>query len=176
MTEILIQGIGILGMIFAILSFQCKSNKIFFVMQGLSGASFSLHFFLLGQPTAGYINMINILRGATFGYTKGVLRHALTATVTALYVISSLLTYSSWVSVLLMVVQVSATIVMWTDNPHAIRYLQVFFVSPSWLYQNVLVNSIGGIVCECFNMVSVLISFFRFGFRGEKKKVEPKTS
>ena len=104
MTEILIQGIGILGMIFAILSFQCKSNKVFFVMQALSGASFSLHFFLLRNPVAGYINMINILRGAAFGYTKGKLRHALTATVTVLYVVSSLWNYESWVSLLLMVV------------------------------------------------------------------------
>ena len=169
MRDVIIQGIGILGMVFAILSFQCKSNKIFFVMQGLSGASFSLHFFLLCNPTAGYINMINILRGYTFGYTKGRLRNLLTLAVTLLYTVSSLLTYDSWVSVLLMVVQISATAVMWTDNPHAIRYLQVFFVSPSWLYQNVLTGSIGGVICECFNMVSVLISFFRFGFRGQKR-------
>ncbi len=176
MWEWIAQGVGILGMAFAILSFQCKNNRVFFVMQGLSGASFSLHFFLLGNPTAGYINMINILRGYTFGYTKDKLRNTLTVTVMLLYTVSSVLTYSSWVSLLLMAVQLSATAVMWTGNPRAIRYLQVFFVSPSWLYQNLLTGSVGGVVCECFNMVSVIVSFLRFGFRGEDPRAREKTS
>ena len=170
--DLIIQIIGILGMAAAILSFQCKSNKIFYLMQGLSGACFAIHFFLLGNATAGWMNAINILRGTGFGFLKKKPRTALALLVSVLYIVATALSYSSWVDLLLVTVQVTATVTMWTDNAVAIRYLQFFFVSPSWLYQNVLTGSLGGILCECFNLGSVVVSFFRFGFRGEKREAK----
>jgi hypothetical protein len=35
-------------------------------------------------------------------------------------------------------------------------------ISPIWIINNAYYGSIGGVVCECFNMASALVSFIRF--------------
>ena len=62
-TEFLGQAVSILGMLFAMISFQCKKNRVFFTLQALSGASFAASFFILGNNVAACLNMFNILRG-----------------------------------------------------------------------------------------------------------------
>ena len=54
--DIVAQAFGILGMIFAIFSFQNKGNKGFFIMQALSGLSFAANYFLIGAVAAGLSN------------------------------------------------------------------------------------------------------------------------
>ena len=50
--EIIAQTLGIIGFIFAVISFQEKKNKRFFIEQGLSGLFFAANFFMLGAISA----------------------------------------------------------------------------------------------------------------------------
>jgi hypothetical protein len=60
---------------------------------------------------------------------------------------------------------------MWTRDGKKIRISQMAVVSPFWLLYDLLipVPSIGGILCEVFNMASVIISFIRFKKTGFDK-------
>jgi hypothetical protein len=60
---------------------------------------------------------------------------------------------------------------MWTRNGKTIRVSQLAVVSPLWLLYDLLIPtpSLGGILCEVFNIVSVIVSFVRFRKTGFDK-------
>jgi hypothetical protein len=58
--------------------------------------------------------------------------------------------------------QLVGTLAMWSRNGKTIRVLQLFCVSPLWLIHNIFVFSIGGILCEVFNLGSIIVSLIRF--------------
>ena len=84
----------------------------------------------------------------------------------AAFVVTTVLTFGGWLSIVLLVVHLVGTFAMWSDNGKLIRISQLFCVSPGWLIYNVAVFSIGGIICEVMNIVSAVVSFIRFGFDG----------
>ena len=55
-----------------------------------------------------------------------------------------------------------STHVMWKNDGNVIRKAQFFFVSPMWLINNIIVFSLGGIICESLNMLSIIVSYIRF--------------
>ena len=59
-NPIIIQGIGFVGVLFFILSYQIKSNKMLFLMQLLGTATFCCQSLLLGA-TSGAANLIGII-------------------------------------------------------------------------------------------------------------------
>jgi hypothetical protein len=58
---------------------------------------------------------------------------------------------------------------MWSRDGRVIRRAQLFVISPLWIVNNIFYASIGGVVCELFNIVSVLVSFLRFSKDGFDK-------
>ena len=72
---------------------------------------------------------------------------------------------------LTLIAQVTSTFAMWTRDGKKIRISQLAVVSPLWLLYDLLIPtpSIGGILCEVFNMASVVISFIRFKKTGFDK-------
>ena len=72
----------------------------------------------------------------------------------------------SWIALILFTAQGGGTVAMWTHNGKTMRIAQLCLVSPMWIVNNIYYFSIGGILCEVFNMVSVIISFVRFGKTG----------
>lgn len=166
MLTMIAQAIGILGMLLAVVSFQCRENRRFFVLQAASGAAFAVNFFLLGSMTAAFLNLLNILRGFACGFAPKKWRSALCVTAGILYIAATVLTYDSWLSVLVLLAQLVGTAVMWLDNGAVIRIAQLCFTSPAWLIHNICCFSLGGILCESFNLLSVVISMFRYGVHG----------
>ena len=71
-----------------------------------------------------------------------------------------------WIALILFAAQGGGTVAMWTHNGKTMRIAQLCLVSPMWIVNNIYYFSIGGILCEVFNMVSVIISFVRFGKTG----------
>lgn len=174
-TIILAQCFGIAGMVLAILSFQAKKNSRFFVMQGLSGLGFALNFLMIAAFPGCAMNIVNIIRGALFA--KGAQKKCKLIILEFLYaasVIISLVLYSNdalgvFLSLLTLAAQLSNTFVMWKGNGKHIRYIQFALVSPAWLAYDIVNFSLGGILCETFNMLSVVVSFVRYGKDGFEK-------
>ena len=171
-TEIVAQAFGIVGFLLAAYSFQEKNNKHFFVEQGISGFMFFLNFLLTNAVSAALFNLVNLVRGVLYAKNgkriwKLVLLEAL---YTACFVYSILPLIGDGFEILLSgltyVALVFMTVLMYRGNGKHIRYAQFALSSPAWIVHNIFHFSLGGILCEVFNMLSIVISFIRYGRNG----------
>ncbi len=156
-----------------IFSYQMRDNRRLFILQALGGLLFAISFALPGNWSGAWMNIINILRGGILGAGKKWAKPYVFIILEALYIVAGIATYDSWLSILVMAAQLIGTVAMWTRNGKTIRILQFSVVSPSWLTYNFFTLNIGGIITEIFGIISVIVSFIRFGWNGfenEKSK------
>lgn len=162
------QIIGIVATIICVLSFQIRSNKGFCLAQCCCNALFAIHFFMLGAWASAIMNSICILRSVTYAFTKPMKYRILATTIfsilfIAAIVLSIVILKDVWyLAVLTGSASVVSSIAICTDNNKIIRWSQICYVSPCWLFNNAWVKSIGGIITEGFNWVSSLIALIRF--------------
>lgn len=172
------QIISIAAAALNIFSYQMKENRRMFLMKGLSGALFALTYFLLGNLTSASLNLLNLVRGAMLADGDRWQERRWMILNQALYLAAGILTFgrstvlfggatlAMVLSVLVTAVQLAETWVLWGGNGRHIRLAQLSFVSPCWLFSNIAVGSIGGIITEVFAMASVIVSLLRYGLRG----------
>lgn len=159
--EIIGQIIGIIAMAIIVLSFQEKSNKKLFFIQTIGAFLFAVSYLLIKEYTGAILNAITILRGLLFFFFVKKKNLIVLLILEIAYVVAGVLTYSSWTSILPLVACVVETFFMWLNSGKIIRLARAYFVSPCWLVYNAISLAIGGIICEVFNIASVIVSFFR---------------
>ncbi|MBQ4087816.1 MAG: YgjV family protein [Clostridia bacterium] len=175
MVDIIAQTFGIFGMLLAILSFQCKKNTRFFLLQALSGLLFSVNFFMIGAIGGALCNAANVARGALFSKSDRVKWKLVVNLVMyfACMVVSLIFVWGDAKQMILTMLTISASVAstaaMWTGSGAFIRKIQLYCSSPLWLIHNCFNFSLGGILCESFNMLSVIVSFIRYGKDGFEK-------
>lgn len=165
----MLQAIGVFGMLCAIISYQCKSNRNYFVWQGLSSVFFSFQFVLMGAWAGLLFNAFNIVRAVVYRISK-LSRSIGTVVLFEIYIVVAtlisifLLKETWWLVLFVFIAQAVGTFTMWMKNGKIIRLSQLFVISPLWLLYDALIPipSIGGILCEVFNITSVIVSFVRF--------------
>lgn len=173
--ETIAQIFGIFGFIFSVLSYQDKKNKGFFIMQGSAGLMFFVNYLLIGALSAALFNLVNLVRGVLFSKKEHKLWQVILLEVmyTLCFVISlfSIIgkPFKIFLSAFTYATLVLMTYLMYKGNGKHIRYGQLFASSPSWFIHNIFNFTLGGILCEVFMMVSVLVSFLRFGKDGFEK-------
>lgn len=166
--EIIGQGFGILGLLFFVLSFQCKSSKKLVFVQGIGGMMFFLNFLLIGAYGGALFNLTILIRGLL--YSKKDNKFWRPAVVEALFtvayiysltlvwgnILQIILTTLPYLSLLVM------SILMWKEDGKRIRTFQIAALSPAWLVHNIFNFTLGGILAEAFNMISAIVSLIRF--------------
>ena len=175
MTEIIAQILGIFGMLSAIFSYQCKTNRNYYIFQGLSGVFFSAQFILIGAWAGLIFNAYNIVRAVAYQSKKAKSVYCVIGLEILVVIAAALSVFAFkeawWLVSFTLIAQATGTFAMWTRDGKKIRISQMAVVSPLWLLYDLLipVPSIGGILCEVFNMTSVVISFIRFKKTGFDK-------
>ncbi len=180
MTEFLlrifspVQLIGYAGTACALISYQCKKNRNYFLFQMGCGIAFTIQFAFLSSWAGMFLNFFSVVRGIIFalGNRCKKLRFLVFMEVCfASSCLASVLVFSErwWIASLLFVAQGVGTLAMWTRNGKTIRFTQLFCISPLWIVNNVYYASIGGVVCEVLNITSVIVSFVRFRKTGYDK-------
>jgi len=170
--EIVGQIFGLVGLVIIVMSFQCKKNRNFFLMQGVGSFAFVLNFFLIGAYAGALFNLTNLIRGLLFANEdKKKWKLALILVLyTACFAFSAYLLRGDWfmlfIAALPYVTLLIMSVFMWMANGKYIRYFQVIFMSPAWIVHNIFNFSLGGILCETFNIVSTIVSFVRYGKDG----------
>ena len=164
--EILAQGFGIVGLCIIVLSFQFKKNSSFFLLQGVGSLMFFLNFILIGAYGGALFNLCNLLRGLVF--MKNAKKPWKLAVVELAYTLcfafSVYLDHSPKQIILVAIPFVALLIMsvfMWIGNSKHIRICQIACSSPGWIIHNIFNLSIGGLICECFNMISSFIYILR---------------
>ncbi len=167
MQNIISQVSGIIGLIIIVFSFQCKNNRNFFIMQGVGSFFFVINFLLIEAFGGVFFNMANLIRGLLFyKNAKKMWKLILIEIIYAFcFVFSILLTPTIKqiiLASLLCLALIIMSVLMQKGNPKHIRYFQVAFMSPAWLIHNFFNFSIGGIICESFNMISATLYLLRY--------------
>lgn len=169
MIDVIGQILGLGGAALAILSFQMKNNKHLYIAQGFSGLLFAANYLILGAYTAALMNLINLFRGFFMAGGERFRGKLFMMIVEVMYFSALLFTFDGVLSVLITLVQMFATVIFWMNNGKLIRLSQLCISSPIWLVNNIAAGTIGGIVTEVVNIISILISFIRYGFDGFEK-------
>ncbi|MBQ4465386.1 MAG: YgjV family protein [Oscillospiraceae bacterium] len=169
MNEWFIQGIGLLAVAVFILSYQIRSNRWLFLLQLIGSALFCVQFFLLDAKSGCLSLAVNILRNALMMKYRDwhwVRQKWCPAVITLLFTGVLFLTWNGPVSLLAFAASVTSTFAYWSNSPRRIRMVNLVCASPCWLIYDVIVHSIGGIISESITIVSILVSFLRFGWSG----------
>ena len=179
---IIAQALSIVGCAFMILSFQFKNNRNLFIAQTLSAIAFGTSNFLLGALSGVLINIVATINGLILFCGKRFRKKPILILICLSYacipIISLLNTFGNWSTkgileivfgLFLSFAQAISTVAMWKNNGKLIRFARIFFASPSWLLYNLVVFSLGGIICEAFSITSIIVSFIRYGKDGFEK-------
>ena len=169
-----VQLIGYFGTACALLSYQCKKNRNYFLCQMCCAIAFTVQFALLSSWAGMFFNAFSIMRATIFALGDRCKKPFYLVLIQAGYLACSVVSVVCfgefvWIAALLFIAQSGGTLAMWTRNGKTIRMAQLFCMSPLWIVNNVFYGSIGGVMCEVFNMLSVIVSFIRFRKTGYDK-------
>ena len=162
--QIIAQVFGVLGFIVIVSSFQFKDNKRFFIFQGLGSLFFFLNFIMIGAVAGAFYNFVNFVRGLLFMKNRNKLWKliAVNGLYTACFIFSVFGSKSDIFQTILSAIPYIAlmfmSVCMWKGNAKHIRISQIVYMSPSWIIYNIFNFTLGGIMCETFNIISSIIS------------------
>lgn len=170
MIDVIAQGLGIIGAVFNIGSFQLKSNKKLILCQFLGSSFFLFNYLLLGGYTGCIMNGLGVARNLVFAAGQRTRNAYVLIAMNYALILGTLFTWEGYLSLLPLAGMLAATIAMYSNDGKVIRIVQLFVSSPCWLIYNIATFTVGGIVCEVFVIISTLVSFIRFGFNGFERQ------
>ncbi|BCL82050.1 YgjV family protein [Ktedonobacteria bacterium brp13] len=176
MNQILIQGIGYVALLFAILSFQKNKRGIILFYQIISQTLFFAHYSLLHAWTGAAINVICTLRAIIF-YQKD--RKTWAQNVVWVYafmgafILTALVTWTNYYGLLAIIATLGDTFALWKGSTKSMRFFMLM-PRPLWLLYNLLVGSYAGMTTEVFVFLSVLIGILRFDILNTNSRVPRK--
>lgn len=163
------QLLGILGFICSVISFQQNTQKRIVFMQFLANICFAVHFYMIGAYTGSILNGIAIVRSFVYCFKdkKWAASPLWMVLFSMAFVVSGIFTWESLLSLLPMASMVLSSVAFGVKNPKYVRLIS-FPCSPLWLIYNIVGGSVGGVLTECFAMISIIIGMLRF----DRKKKE----
>lgn len=163
---VFIQIIGFAGTFLFFFSYQCKRNENLFRVQFISYLCYTVHLLLLGAVTGEISYILNTVRsfclGSNYNFLKG---KWMCSIICILQLITLLLTWSGWSSILPVAANIAATIGGYTYNGKKIRVVGMLINSPLWILYNIIVGSWAGILDEIVSELSMVISICRYGWK-----------
>lgn len=167
------QVVGLVAMLFFILSFQSNNKKRILTFQGISAGVFTLHFVLLGAYTGAGMNAIEIGRNLILLKFENSRWKPVWVTIFfLLFIAIGIITWQNTWGLLPIFGQCLATLTLSFKKPRYIRFLFVP-VSLLWLVYNIVSLSIAGILTESINLLSLAVAIWRFEKRGKTSESTP---
>ncbi len=174
--ETIAQIIGMFAMAMNCISFQFKKKTQILAFQLCGSTLFAINFFMLGAYSGGLLNAIAVIRAIV--YIKEKTFHskhiAWVFGFSALYVLSyvSVFTvfgtpFEGWkpvVELLPVIAMVLTTVSFRCNDAKAVRFFGMFS-SPLWLTYNIICFSVGAIICEVLNFVSLVVAILRYDIK-----------
>lgn len=167
MNWYLIQGIGLLGLLFVALPFQSNKRVRILLCLCIGQICFALHFGLLGAWIGSIMNVISALRSFIFSYRE---RKSWASNRFWLYFfllvfwISGLKLWVNFYSILPIIAQSIETLGFWMKKTKMIRFINL--LPPSlWFFYNCEVGSWAGIITVVVYFCSILVGIIRFDIK-----------
>ncbi len=180
MAEIIAQTIGIVAMAMNCLSFQQKERKTVIAFQLVGTTLFSINFFMLGAIAGAILNLLGAIRSIVFIYKEKLRADhpAWLCGFIATYVLSYVAVFTVFgkeptvgnliIEILPVIGMVLTTVSFRYNDAKTIRRFG-FINAPLWLVYNIYSKSIGAVICESFNILSIIIGTLRHDVKRKKK-------
>lgn len=179
------QGIGIIGLISNVLSFQQKTQKRIVLFQLVGSFMFTVHFFMLGAYVGSLLNFIGIFRALVFANkdkswaqnkiwlclfliafaAAGIL--TLDGDIDIFTWNVSFKSISTYISMLPIIGMSFTTVAFWITDASTVRKLS-FPNSPCWLIYNFYNRSWAGAATEMIIMTSIIVAMIRYDLKKER--------
>ena len=179
-VEIIAQTVSIAAMAMNVLSYQRPTKNGVIAFQLVGGFLFGVSFLLLGSYVGALLNFVGFFRAIVYLNPKRFhTDHILWLLgFTLLYLLSYAATFlvldtepsvKNFIVELLPVIGMTAAHVgIHLGRARTIRLLG-YISSPSWLVYNIVTFSIGAIICEAINLVSITVGILRFDIKKKEK-------
>ena len=179
--EIIAQVVGIFGMIANFVSFQQKKQKTAILCQFFSAFLFGINYLLLGAYIGAILNVVGVIRAGVFvNREKLNAEHPVWLIVFILAFASGyLLTFLAFgtkptlqnliIEILPVIAMILSTVSYRLNRAKDIRRFGLF-CSPLWLVYNIFCFSIGAIISEVLNLISIIIGIIRIDLKGKQDK------
>ncbi len=173
--DVLIEAIGILGIIASIISFQCKKHSRLLLFRSANESLFALQYGLLGAYTGMAMNVIGVVRNVVFTELVKRKKSTVPARIAfgAVFVVFVAVTWAGFKSLLSGTAKVISTFAYGSTN-FALTRVLIFITSTSWFVYNLLVKSYAGCACELLTIGSIIVSLIRY--KSDKKKLAVATA
>ena len=180
MYDLIVQAIGILGMVTIVLSYQARKQKNIITIQFFGCLFFAINFFMLDAYTGALLNGIGVIRAVVY-LNKNKIKNLklINYGFIFIYIISYFATFFVFnkpitilgliTEILPVIAMVASTVAFAMNSAKSVRKL-AFISSPSWLIYNCVNLAIGAIICEVFTLISVIIAVIRYDIKGGKNK------
>ena len=170
--EIIAQAIGIVAMVFNILSYQGKKQKTVITLQLFGGLLFAVNFWMIGAKVGGILNVIAVIRALIFLFKDKLKAESVFWLIGFIlsYIVVYILTFTTfgteftpWTLIreLLPVIGMTALSVGFRLKDAANIRKCGLVSSPAWLVYNLAVGSWGAIICEALTLISIFVGMFR---------------
>lgn len=185
MEPIIIAGqvLSVLAMVCNVLSYQQKRQSTLLLCQMMGCALFSASYFMLGATMGAIINIISVLRAIAFSFPDK-LRTSHPAWVIGLsasYIVMYILGFTVFgieLSVTSLIIEFLPVFAMTmlsigfrSQSAKTVRRFGLI-ASPAWLIYNAFYMSIGALIGEVFNLVSIGVGIARHDNGAEREKSE----
>ncbi len=169
--QIIVQALGVIGIIASVLSFQCKKHGKLLFLRTANEFFFGIQYFLLGAYTGMAMNLIGCVRNLIFVDMVKKNKNTIPARIafSVLFLAGTLITWSGMKSILIGAAKVISTFAYGSSNTFVVR-IMVFITSSSWLAYNLMVKSYAGCVCEMLTLCSIIAGIIRIDIPSIVKK------
>lgn len=185
--EIIAQMIGIIAMIFNIISYQSKQQRRIIALQLCGGTLFAVNYLMLGATVGGVLNILAVIRAIVFLFKDKLKANRLPwllgfiSLYISVYVLNFTLfgkevtLYNLMIEILPVIGMTALNIGYRLKEARDVRRCGLVS-SPSWLIYNIAAGSWGAIACEVLTLVSIGIGMFRLDKKGKRNYLLPKTN
>lgn len=156
--------IGIIAVIFYILSIQCKSKRNVLYMQLVANVFYSIQYLLLNALSAGFITILSVFRCFIYNVyeTKNKKIPVLYPILfIVLITIISIITYTNILSLIPLFINIAYILCTYFNNLKAMR-LTFLGCAITWIIYNYKVGAFASLIGNVFEIVSCLIALKRF--------------
>lgn len=169
--EITAQIIGIIAMMFNVLSYQGKKQKTVITLQLLGSTFFAVNYFMLGAIVGSISNLVTVFRAIVFLNKKKLKADSplwlvfYICSYVAVYVLNFTVfgkdptVFNILLELLPVVGGVALSVGYFLKSASSIRKAGLVS-SPSWLVYNIIVGSWGATLCEIFTLISIFVGMF----------------
>jgi len=171
-NPVIAQAVGIVAMFFNIFSFQQKKASRLIACQLIGASLFVVNYFMLGATMGAVLNVAAAVRA--FVFLKREKFHSdhiawligFCVVYVALYVLNFTVfgqepTAVNLLKECLPVIGMVPTNLAFRHNDAKIIRRFALVASTAWLIYNVIVASIGAILCEVFSLISIFVAMYR---------------